>query len=82
MRLSSQLIKDLANFDTKGSTVVSLYLNVDGKQYIRSQDYQREFDSMLKRAKSQIEQNPLEQVAVRQGVQEHPLSKHEQILIL
>ncbi len=59
MRLSSQLIKDLANFDTKGSTVVSLYLNVDGKQYIRSQDYQREFDSMLKRAKSQIEQNPL-----------------------
>lgn len=59
MRLSSQLIKDLSNFETKGSAVVSLYLNIDGRQYVRSQDYQREFDSMLKRSKAQMEQNPL-----------------------
>lgn len=49
--ISEDAIRSLAAVRSEG-TVTSCYLDVDGSRYVRESDYERVFDSMVKRARS------------------------------
>jgi peptide chain release factor subunit 1 len=50
--LTAQVVRDLADFDSKGSPVTTCYLNVDGRERVRPVDYERDFERLVRRLKS------------------------------
>jgi len=48
------LIRDLANMKGERAPVVSCYLDVDGRRYLRPHDYELELDALLRRARQQL----------------------------
>lgn len=50
-RLSEAVIRDLAGFKGEGASVVTLYLHVDGRRYVRPVDYTQQLDQMLRAAR-------------------------------
>ncbi|MHB8296434.1 MAG: baeRF10 domain-containing protein [Acidimicrobiales bacterium] len=61
---SRQEVRDLARFEGGGAPVVSLYLDVDGRKYTRSEGYMSHLASLLSRARERggAEAADLEQV--------------------
>ncbi len=47
--LSQDVIRSLASFKGEGGAVVSLYLDVDGRRFVRPRDYEVHLDAMLRR---------------------------------
>ena len=50
-RISEELVKDLAGHRYDDTPVVSCYLDVDGRRYVRPHDYELHFDEMLRRTR-------------------------------
>ncbi|HUS62085.1 MAG TPA: hypothetical protein VMY34_07805, partial [Acidimicrobiales bacterium] len=50
-KLSEDAIRDLAGFKGEGASVVTLYLHVDGRCYVRPVDYLQQLDQMLRDAR-------------------------------
>ena len=48
--LSEDVIRSLAGFKGHGAKVLSLYLDVDGRRFVRPKDYEVHLDSLLKAA--------------------------------
>ena len=48
--LSQDVIRSLASFKGGDDQVVSLYLDVDGRRFVRPRDYELHFDALLRRA--------------------------------
>jgi len=49
--LTKDVIRSLASFDGDGHPVVSLYLDVDGRRYIRPRDYELQLEHLLRQAR-------------------------------
>src|ERR1700733_13087805 len=50
--LSAELVKRLARIGGNDQPVITLYLNVDGREKIRPEDYRQQLESMIKKALS------------------------------
>src|SRR5256885_11792820 len=50
-RLSHDAVRSLASKTGGSAPVVSLYLDVDGRRYVRPKDYESELDRMLRQAR-------------------------------
>ena len=55
--LSKEAIRSLAAFKGEGAPVVSLYLDVDGRRYSHPQQYQKQWEQLLRKAGSQAKSN-------------------------
>lgn len=53
--LSQDVIRSLASFKGGDDPVVSLYLDVDGRRFVRPRDYEVHFDALVRRAAEQGE---------------------------
>ena len=51
MPITESLIRDLANLKGERAPVISCYLDVDGRRYLRPHDYELELDALLRRAR-------------------------------
>ena len=51
--LSQDVIRSLASFKGGDDPVVSLYLDVDGRRFVRPRDYELHFESLLRKATEQ-----------------------------
>lgn len=49
--LTQDLIRSLAGFRGADAPVVSLYLDVDGRRYVRPKDYEQQFDALVRSVK-------------------------------
>jgi hypothetical protein len=59
--LTQDSIRALAGFKASGSPVVSLYLDVDGRRYVRPRDYEMQLDHLLRHAREHFNGNtPME----------------------
>ncbi len=50
--LNEETIRSLAAFDSHGAPVVTAYLDIDGRRYVRPQDYERELSRLIDAARS------------------------------
>ena len=48
--LTKDVIRSLAEFKRQGASVVSLYLDVDGRRFVRPKDYELHLDALLREA--------------------------------
>ncbi len=51
MELNAELVQRLVRTDVAGQPVVSMYLNVDGRTNVRPEDYCRNLESLLRKAR-------------------------------
>jgi len=49
--ITESLIRDLANLKGERAPVISCYLDVDGRRFVRPHEYELELDAMLRRAR-------------------------------
>ena len=52
--LSQDVVRSLASFKGGDDPVVSLYLDVDGRRFVRPRDYEPHLDALLRRAAAQL----------------------------
>ncbi len=52
--ITESLIRELAGLKGERAPVVSCYLDVDGRRFLRPHDYEVELDAMLRRARRQV----------------------------
>lgn len=50
--ITAEVVRELADFDPKGSPVTTCYLNVDGRERVRPVDVERELDRLIRRLRS------------------------------
>jgi peptide chain release factor subunit 1 len=50
--ITAEVVRELADFDPKGSLVTTCYLNVDGRERVRPVDYERDLERLVRRLKS------------------------------
>lgn len=58
-RLTEDAIRTLAGRKGEGAPVVSLYLDVDGRRYVRPKDYELHLDQLLRKALERASGDPL-----------------------
>jgi peptide chain release factor subunit 1 len=56
--LTEDVIRSLATFRGEKAPVTSCYLDVDGRRYLRHQDYEYELDALLRHGRSKANGNP------------------------
>ena len=56
--LSAELVQSLVRWKGSGKPVVSLYLNVDGREHIRAEDYLQHLDGLIRDAKHDASLQP------------------------
>lgn len=52
--ITEDAIRQLAGFRGEGAPVTSCYLDVDGRRYLRHQDYEEELQRLLRRARKKV----------------------------
>jgi peptide chain release factor subunit 1 len=50
--ITAEVVRELADFDPKGSPVTTCYLNVDGRERVRPVDYERDLERLIRRLKA------------------------------
>src|SRR5947209_18621051 len=53
-RITHDEVRELAAIKGNGAPVTSCYLNVDGRRFIRSQDYELHLDELLRRGRERV----------------------------
>ena len=64
MPISESAIRDLAGFTGTTAPVTSLYLDVDGRRYVRARDLEPHLDALLREARARVNTNGLSKTAV------------------
>ena len=56
--ITDELVREMAEFDSDGAVVTSCYLNVDGREMVRSHDVERELERLVRRLSGAVDDEP------------------------
>ncbi len=62
--ISETVVRDLARFTATAAPVTSLYLDVDGRRYVRARDFEPHLDALLRKARARVNADGLPKPAL------------------
>ncbi|MCA1692044.1 MAG: hypothetical protein LC733_07550 [Actinobacteria bacterium] len=62
--ISEEVVRDLAGYTGTAAPVTSLYLDVDGRRYLRSRDLEPHLDALLREGRARTSSNGLSKAAI------------------